>query len=454
MNRHVKYGIAIIYFFSIIANVAYTQDSVRVLSLEDCIKIGLSQSAQILRSGDSVKITGEELTSAKGQYLPDISFGGNYGYLSGSNLLTTGEAALVYARESQLTYQLSSSINLFSGNSNNATFHSATLANSASQLNFTRTQQKITFDVTQSFLQVILDRRIATYAKKNFDVSTGREAQLQELSNVGRKAMSDLYQQQAETSNDKLFWLQSENKAKNDIILLLRKLKISQTDKYAIGDMTVDSIPFGPGYQNVQNLIALAMAQRPDLQSSALNLKIAAWQTEEFESNYYPKLYLQGGLISNGGYFDELYVNNVSTLGAQEPYGKALFGQVYGEVELSFSWHLFNRLYNKTNVEIAKIFELNNEIEYDDFMVQISSDIKQAYNNYVAALQQIETANKGLFAAEQAFDVISGEYDVGKTDFITLSNAQLVLLQSQVNKAQSDVNLVLQKKSIDYEIGK
>ncbi len=38
--------------------------------------------------------------------------------------------------------------------------------------------------------------------------------------------------------------------------------------------------------------------------------------------------------------------------------------------------------------------------------------------------------------------------------FVDLSTAQAALLQAKVNKAQADVNLALQKKLIDFYIGK
>jgi len=454
MKNSIKYFSAFLLLLGASAGSIYAQDSVKVLQLDDCIKIGLNQSAQILLSENSVQITGASLIGAYGQFLPDLNFNSNYGYLGGNNLLTTTEPTLVHSRETQLNYQLSSTVNIFNGFSDYSALKAATLSKSASQFNLERAKQQITFDITQAFLQVILDRRVVGYAQKNLDASTQREAQLQELTDVGRKAISDLYQQQAETSNDKLFQIQSENKLKNDIILLLRKLKISRTDNYRIGDMVVDTLPLGSAYQNVQNLVDTAMDQRPDLKSAALNIKIADWQIEGYKSGYLPKLYLQGGLVSNGGYFNQLYINGADELGPQEPYGKALFGQVYGEVALSLSWHIFDRLYNKTNVTIATISERNEEIEHDDLMVQISSDIKQAYNDYLAALQQIATANRGLTAAQQAYEVIDGQYNVGRADFVTLSNAQVVQLQAQVSKAQSDVNLALQKKIIDFYIGK
>ena len=430
------------------------QDSVKVLSLDDCIRLGLTQSAHILRSQDSVQITGAALMGAYGQFLPDLNFTSNYGYISGNNLLTTAEPTLVYSRESQLNYQLTSTVNIFNGFSNQSTLKAAMLTQSASQYNLARAKQEITLDITQTFLQVMLDRKIVDFAQKNLDASTKREAQLQALSDVGRKSISDLYQQQAETSSDKLYLIQSEDKLKNDGILLLRKLKISQTDKYQIGTMVIDTLPFGAGYQSVQTLVDTAIAQRPDLKSVALDVKIAGWQVDEYRSGYYPRVSLIGGLVSNGGYFNELYINGVNSLGPQEPYDKALFGQLYGEIGLGVSWHLFDRLYNKTNVDIATIIERNEEITYEDQMVQISSDVKQAYNDYLAGLQQITTSDRGLTAASQAFNVIQGQYDVGRADFVTLSNSQVALLQAEVNKAQSDVNLALQKKIIDYYIGK
>ena len=141
-------------------------------------------------------------------------------------------------------------------------------------------------------------------------------------------------------------------------------------------------------------------------------------------------------------------------MGTQEPLGKALFGQIYGEGLLGLSWNIFDRFYNKANVSIAKINQHNAEIAYENITVQVSAEIKQAYNDYLASLQQIIAANSGLIAAQQAYNVLQGEYEVGKATFIELSNAQAALLQAKVNKAQADVGLALQKKIIDYYIGK
>jgi outer membrane protein len=430
------------------------QQALTLLTLDDCIKIGLEKSTEILKSNNAQKLTGVQLMAAYGQFLPDLNFGANYTFNGGKNLYTTTIPTLVDSRQNILTYQLMSSINIFNGLSDYSALKAATLTKSAAELNTQRVRQSIAFDIAQSYLQVVLDRRVTEYARQNLKTSTDRESQLTELTNVGRKALSDLYQQQAETSSDKLFLIQSEQKVKDDKVLLLRKIRITDPDRYEIADVISDTVPLGPDYQNVEILIAKALDQRPDLKSSELSMKIADWNIKQYKSGYYPKLNVNYGLVSNGSYLDRLYVDGVNDLADQtEPLGKALFGQVYGTVGIGLSWRLFDKLVTKTNVDAYKIYRSNAEIDRDDLRVQITADIRQAFDDYVSALQQIETSDIGILAARQSFDVIQGRYAVGSSTFVDISNAQAVLLQAQVSRIQALIKLSLQKKVIDYSLG-
>ncbi len=452
MNRKVYIGVLAVLLWACDIN---AQSAVTVLTLDDCIKIGLEKSTQILKNNNTLRLTGVQLMAAYGQFLPDLGFGANYTFNGGKNLYTSSVPTLVDSRQNVLNYQLMSSINLFNGFNDYSALKAASLNKSAVELNVERVKQSIAFDIVQSYLQIILDDRIVTYAKENLKASTDREAQLTELTAVGRKAMSDLFQQQAQTSSDKLFLIQAEAKVKNDKVLLLRKIRITEPDKYEIVEAISDTLPFGPDYQNVDNLIGKALDQRADLKSTEVNLKIADWNIKQFKSGYYPKLNLNYGLVSNGGYLDRLYVNGTNELAttSQEQLGKALFGQVYGTVGLGLSWKLFDKLVTKTNVDAYKIYRSNTEIDRDDLRVQISADIRQSFNDYVAALQQIETSEKGLKAARQSYDVIQGRYNVGSSNFIDLTNAQAVLLQAEVSRVQALIKLSLQKKVIDFFVG-
>src|ERR1700722_6635236 len=90
-----KYWATVLLLVCIVNNSIFAQNSVTELSLDDCIKIGLTQSLRILRSKDSLQITDAALLGAYGQFLPDLNLNGSYGYLNGSNLLTTTGPTLV-----------------------------------------------------------------------------------------------------------------------------------------------------------------------------------------------------------------------------------------------------------------------------------------------------------------------------------------------------------------------
>jgi outer membrane protein len=433
------------------------QDAVKVLTLDDCRKLGIDNATQVLKSNNSLRLTGVQLLYTYGQFLPDLGLNGTYTYNAGKNLLTSTAPILIDARQNLLNYQVISTLNIFNGLNDYAALKAAKFSKVSASLNLERARQQISFDVAQSYLQVILDRRIVEYARENLNASLQREAQLKELTNVGRKAMVDLYQQEAETSNDSLFYIQSQTKAKNDKILLFRKILIADPEHYEIADINDSSAgSIGIEYQNVDQLVREGLDQRPDLKSAENQLRISAWNIRQYKSGYYPKLNLFAGFVSNGGYLNSLTENGNDVLvnNPQEPVGKALFGQVYGTVGLSLSWRIFDKLVTKTNVDAAKIYLDNATIDRNDLTVQITSDIKQAYNDYLDAIAQISTSNTGFFAAGQAFDAVKGRYDIGAANFVELSNAQAVLLQAKVNKAQADIKLSLQRDIIDYYLGK
>jgi outer membrane protein len=430
------------------------QDTTELLTLDDCIKIALEKSSRVLMVKDSVRLSGIELLAAYGQFLPNLSFNATDDYTSGKQLLTIEQPTIVDARVNNLSYQLNSSFNIFNGLYDYATLKSQVLNKKATDFSFRRAQQAISFDITQTYLQMVVDSHVVNYAVKNLGVSLKREEQLTEETRVGRTNISDLYQQQSKTSQDKLYLIQSQTKLYNDYILLLTKLRITETDKYRFADLIADTIPLGMDYQNQQQVIDEADHYRPDLKAADLNVKMAEWKIKQNQSGYYPKLNLLYGGYSTGGYFNRLSLDGVPQVLSQQSPGRAYFGQIYGGVELSLNWTIFDKLYTKTAVDEARINQDIVQLNHDDLIISISADMKMAYNNYVSAVQQLETANKGLRSARLSFAVLQDRYNEGNADFIELSNAQAVYFEAQLSKEQAAISLMLQKITIDYYIGK
>jgi outer membrane protein len=427
---------------------------VRTLTLPDCIGIALLNSTAVLKGNNDVALAGTQVLAAYGQYLPNVVAAGGYNYDLGNNYYGSTGAALAYQARSAYNYQLTSSVNIFTGFFNYSNFKAAKLNRNVAELTLERAKQDIELDITQSYLQVILDRKLVVVDSNNLVTSLQREQQLEALTDIGRRARTDLYQQQAQTSSDKLLLINAQSRLKNDKIILLQKLRIDSSDSYEIEDMAVDDGAEAGKYGNVEDLVQEGLHTRVDLRSADLAVQASDWNIRKFRSGYLPVVSAGGGLYNNGAVFNSLSVNGVDELPASQasPFTQ-LYKNTYGLLGVSATWNIFDRYATRSNVAAAKIFADNARIDKEDTRIGILANIKMAHNDYVNAVQQMETVGKGLVAAQEAFDAVNARYQQGATDFITESNAQQVLLQAEQNKIQASVNMLLQKKAIDFFTG-
>jgi outer membrane protein len=427
---------------------------VKQLTLDEAIKTAQTNSTTIIKGKNAVEITGAQVLNAYGQFLPDVNVGAAYTYTGGDNLLTVTNPTLVTSQRNNITYQLVSSINIYNGFANRASLKAALLNKEIAELSLERAQQQIALDVTQSYLQVLLDKQIVDFAKQNVQASVNRENQLTELVKVGRRASSDLFQQQSQTSLDQQFLTNAENKLLNDKILLLTKLRVNASENYELADVAIDESPLGATYADEAALIEKATSQRYDLKASQRVSDAMLLYVQRSRSGYLPRVSLVGGAYGIGAHFNKLYINGTNSLPAeQRSWGTQLTDQVYGVMALNVGWTIFDKNTTRSNVAIARINAANAKVDYENVNLQIVSEVKQASGNYRAALQQTITSQKGLDAAQQAYETLNGRYAVGSANFIELSNAQNNLLLARQNRAQASISLFLQKKVIDYYLG-
>ena len=433
---------------------AYGQDTVaKSLTLEESVKTGVTNATTVLLNKNQVTLGAEQVMQSYAQFLPDLNAGASFGYTSGKSLLIQSAPVLVANKNYGLTYQIVSTLNLFNGLYDRSNMKGAMAGKKATEMSLEWAKHQVAFDVTQTYLQMVLDKQIMDFAKQNLDYSAEREKQLQELTRVGRKAMSDLFQQQAQTSQDRLYYYSAENRWRNDQVLLLRKIKLDVNANYTFVQPAIDSVPLGENYLNEQQMLKSALNQRPDLKSYGFNRTAADWYIKRAKSGYYPKLNMSYGLYGAPKHVNYLALNGTETPITNQPSFGSQFANGQGIFGLTLSWTIFDRFNTRYNVALARYNAESYRINEEDLTMQVSSDIKTAFNNYSTALQQMESARTGLFAATQSYETINGKYQAGAANFIEVVNAQAVLLQARQSKSQADINLMLQKRIIDYIIG-
>ncbi|APJ04293.1 TolC family protein [Silvanigrella aquatica] len=424
------------------------------LDLNYCIKLATKNAIDILKQKSSVELNGAEVLKSYASFLPNLTSQASYNYTTGTLYTTTATPAFITGDGTFSAITISSDFNIFNGFSDYASLNSYLLKKDSSELTLTRVKQKISLDIAQSFLQVILDNKMIEIAKQNFEESQAREKLLEAQSRVGSKSISDYYLQQAQTSSADSFLQTSENKLRNDELILLQKLRLDIKKNYKFIEINLNNLQEDKNFENESQLIKVALNKRIDLKSINKLKKSAEYDVQNTQSGYLPKLDFVVSTTSTSSYLNTQTVNGINVVPpSQSPITDQLSNQVKYYIGINFTWNIFDRLVTYANESQSRTMAYQIKLDEENLYNQIIVDARTAFGNYKLALQNLDSSYKGLFASEKAYQVMSGRYKVGSASFVDLSTAQSTLVQAQSTRAQALINFKLQNWNVKYATG-
>lgn len=424
------------------------------LTLEQSIEIGLKNSVLVQKNENNVSLNGEQLLQGYAQFLPNLGVRASYAYTDGTNLYTFSGSNLVDQRSFSPSYTVGTSLNLFNGLSDYAGLKLALTKRDASRFSLNWARQQVILDITQTYLQVILDGKLLDIAVKNLAASNERLKLLRGETEVGSASLADLYRQQAQTSSDELLLSNTQSRLNDDTTILVRKLRVDPRKKYEFEVPQLTPEASALSAKPVDELIKLALDQRSDLKAQTQNVKSTDWGITQAKSGYLPKLDLAFTFGGAGSYLTRQIVNGADTL---PPNQRGLLTQLGDQfaytVSLNFTWSIFDRFLTRYNVASARTSWENAQIDQKDVELQTVADVRIANDDYQIAQQQVKSAETGLKAAVEAYQAIKGRFSVGAASFLDLLTSQTALVQAQSNEAQAVINLKLREKALAYATG-
>jgi outer membrane protein len=104
-------------------------------------------------------------------------------------------------------------------------------------------------------------------------------------------------------------------------------------------------------------------------------------------------------------------------------------------------------------VERARAASNQAALASDDVRLQVLGDVRQAVDDYRAALQKLRASESGVTSAQEAFDAVTGRYDAGLGTFIDVQVAQTALTQARALREDAVVNMVLRGDVLRFVTG-
>ena len=424
------------------------------LSLPEVLARAARASTPVLVGEDSLRVSGASVLEAWGRYLPALGAGTVLQRSAGTTLLSSTSQDPTDLGVHTATLQLSTALNLFNGFRDQAALRAAMHERDAAGLSLERARQVVAFDAMQAFLQVVLDRRLAEAARANLQLSTSRQSQFEDEVRIGTRAPPDLYRQRAQTAADESAVIDADARTAADLLGLIRRLRLEPSVAWTVIEPPLDTLAWSSDSLDLAALIARARHDRADLAAATARSAEASEGIRIANSLYLPRVTLGGDYLLFARGYEWASQKGTSVLtGTARSLDSQLAHQGLGVITLGVSVPLFDRNESNASVERARAAEHRAQLAAEDLRLRIEADVHEARDEYVAAVARSRATAAGLEAAQQAYDAVTGRFDVGFATFIDVLAAQSTLAQARAQRELASVSLDLRKAVLRFVTG-
>lgn len=424
------------------------------LTLQTSLTRAQRLSTEVLVAADSLSLSGARVLEAYGAFLPDATAGAYALSAQGKTFLSGTALQASQAGWYAAQYQVSTALNVFNGFRDKAALKTSRFLRDAAGFSLEQARQHITFDVLQSYFQVVLDHELVAVAASNLALSRARQARLEGQVQVGLRAPPDLFRQQAQTAADEATVIDVQARSQTDLVALLRRLRLEATREYTVLDPPLDTMSLPPDSLNTAELVARALAKRPDLLAAQSRASAADAAVAQATGEYLPQVVLGADFGIYGRTYEWERQGGVNMLNqSQRAIGSQLDSQGLGVISLGVVVPIFDRFETRFDVERARAAAHLSSLAAEDSRLRVLGDVRQATDDYRAAVEKLRATDAGLASAQEAFDAVSARFDVGLGIFLDVEAAQTALAEARAQHAAAAVNLVLQKQVLRYVTG-
>jgi len=276
---------------------------------------------------------------------------------------------------------------------------------------FNAAHQKVVFEVTQRFYELGNARQKVLVGKSAFHSSQTVEQAVRMRMQNGLALKPDLLQAQQQSAQFE-FDLAAAMGAESDArVALVESLGILPTTQLQVADFADKPLPIEPE-QSVDDLIDLALSQRPDLVAKLANLHAKRAELRAARAEYFPKVAVDAHVSETRL---DVSVNDSAYFGGTKPtYGATV------AVELP----IFDGFARMEKVRAAEADLRAAESELSEARDAVVREVWKAHTDFKTALRKQEAAAKLLTAAESAYDAVLDSYQNGLGTYDAVVNAE------------------------------
>lgn len=390
------------------------------LRLSQLVDIALSNNPTTQIAWEDARAAAAAWAEARGLYYPQITGSAEYFYARDGGSSTGADAF----REQYGNVGLSLNYLLLDFGGREAKIDAARLALVNANWNQNQAIQNVLNEVAVSFYDYIGSKALVIADETNLEeAQTSLEAAELRLE-AGVGTLPDVLQARATLAQVQLDLVED----RGNVEILRGELATSvgwpSNTEFDVSD-PADELPLDALADNVNDLIDLAMENRPDLAAVQANVREAQANLREAKSEFFPEISATGQVL-------RFWVRPEGE--ASEYFTNYLLG-----VQLSVPIFQGFTIINSVRQASAELESAKAALRLQEQIV--IDEVWAAYYNFRTAVQSMEAANVLLESSIESYDASLARYRNGVGDIIELLNAQTTLAEARAEQVQTTTDI-------------
>ena len=384
------------------------------------------------------KLSEQDLLLARAAKYPNLSGSATQSLTHSSN---TNPVVGGFQTQSNLAgnYGINSAWTIYRGGYLNNDVKSKDLQLQAANLNTEVTQNDITLQITQAYLNILLAKESIVYSEELAKASQSQYEQGKIRYSAGSIAKKDLLQLEAQAAGDQYTLVNAQNQYRQNVLTLKQILQLpSATDFKPVLPDTLIAEQAIPSLVEAQRV---AFQNRPEIKYSQLQIQAAETELQKARAGFKPTISLGGSIAT--GYSDNQDVK----------YFNQVNNNLYERLGATLSIPIFDNRTNKTNVERSKILIDQARLTLDQAKTTLNQQIEQAYISALNAQAQYKSADAQLLANREAYNISLEQLKLGAITTVDLLVQRNLYVQSLQNFIEAKYNSILNTKIYEFYMG-
>lgn len=412
---------------------AQDTSGIKKLSLQEAIDLSVKNSNQLKASQARIDEAIGAIKEAEDNRLPGASISGSYLRIPNATVAlktkvfgggsdTTGSPGGGSPSINQALYGIASiSLPIYAGGKIRYGIESAKYLKEAITLDAESDKEAVILNTINAYTNLYKASVTVNVVKENLNQSLHRDSVLLRLEQNGLLARNDLLKAKLQSSNIELSVLDAENNRKTANVNMNLMLGLPEQTQLA-----TDSASFEKNIdlKNLEDYEQLALQSRKDIMALSFRKKAATTGISAAKADMYPSIALTGGYVAADiPHF--ITITNAVNVGVGIKY------------DIGSLW--------KTKAKIVQAQAREREITANQAQLDdaVKLEINQDYENYLLSTRMTEVYEKAVTQANENYRITKNKYDNNLVNTTDLLDANVSLLQSQINLAVAKADVVL-----------